>query len=101
MEGRSDRLSERKDTIQQDVRKQRKYRCLRCLAAFEKYKNARNYYSKIRREEQKTYERITVDTEKENPKPFHKFIIRLSAKDQIIRLKDSKGRAKDTEEEIN
>ena len=56
----------------------------------EKYKQERNEYVRVRREEEKRYEKDTVDKWKEEPKLFYRFIDgKIKRKKIITRLKEN------------
>ena len=57
----------------------------------EECKPARNEYVRVRREEEKSYEKDIVDKCKEEPKPFYRFINgKLKHKESVARLKENK-----------
>ena len=58
----------------------------------EQYKLVRNIYVRIRREEEKRYERDLVDKCKEEPKPFYGFInVKIRHEESVARWKENKG----------
>ena len=63
------------------------------------YKLERNEYVRIRREEEKRYEKDIVDKCKEEPKLFYRFINeKIKHKEIIIRLKENNEVYEDSKE---
>ena len=88
--GRCTRAKERRDAAWKRWRRHRNTRNK------EEFKQARNEYMKVRKEEERSYEKSIVEKCKEQPKLLHKFINRkIKPKETIERLKGECGMIED------
>ena len=88
--GRCARAKERRDTVWKKWKRHRNTRNK------EEFKQARNEYMKVRKEEERGYEKGIVEKCKEQPKLLYKFINRkIKPKEPIERLKSEHGMTED------